>query len=711
MKKITISLLFSTTVLFIFSQGVGINDDGSTPEMGAILDIKSISSGLLIPRMTEAQRNAIASKPNSLLIYQTDGDSGFYYYDASTTIWYPFLSGGATANSGWSTKGNIGTNPNSNFVGTIDSTDFVIGTNNNEKVRITGNGNVGIGTSDPLSPLDIKETGGTTDFITLQADRNAADSEVGIMFRDRNLVANSQEVARIWTERQASAADFDLVFSTSDVGGSNILGEAMRIDHLGNVGIRTINPSARLHLDKVDNSSAGLKFTNTAGEGFFSYFAADTANSEYYIAYAGTGGAELAFQDDGDIILAGSTGGNIGIGTTIPDRKLDINGDMQFTGGDRAIYVESGFLDIRPADPSHGLILRDYTGGSTIWSGFRTINAATDYLHIAMNSVSTAEGIVITDNGYVGIGTTEPGVRLQIGDGTVSTANRLSFGKYEAATQGNLPIIQQKSVIAAGAGNDLALGARSGTGGIVFFTGNNTTLGAGSNAARMAITSAGFVGIGTIDPKAQLEISGGISPTLNAGQLRIKGATSNNNGWDIFHNSAVAVDHGLFFYSHNLGSTPMVIDEDGDLGLGQTNPSHPIHLASGARVTSAGVWTDASDRRLKKEIEDLEHYGLNTVLELRPRKYLMRNTEEKKIGFIAQEVLEVVPEVVSTGGENMGMSYGQLVPVLVNAIKEQQQIIENLKTENAQKVDKYEHENLKARLEKIEGILSRTGGK
>lgn len=58
---------------------ISINTDDSPPDPSAILDLKSSSQGLLTPRMTAAQREAIANPATSLLVYQTDGDDGFYY--------------------------------------------------------------------------------------------------------------------------------------------------------------------------------------------------------------------------------------------------------------------------------------------------------------------------------------------------------------------------------------------------------------------------------------------------------------------------------------------------------------------------------------------------------------------------------------------------------------------------------------------------------
>ena len=97
-------------------------------------------------------------------------------------------------------------------------------------------------------------------------------------------------------------------------------------------------------------------------------------------------------------------------------------------------------------------------------------------------------------------------------------------------------------------------------------------------------------------------------------------------------------------------------------------------------LTSAGVWTNASDRTIKRDIADLE-YGLGTIKKLKPRSYHMKHCEtddERHIGFIAQELKEFIPECVFGEEGNMSIGYGNLTAVLVNAIQELSQRIERL---------------------------------
>ena len=73
-----------------FSQSVGISSNAATPDTTAILDVNSTTKGMLVPRMTAQQKNDIASPATGLLVFQTDGNTGFYYYNG--TAWLLLIS-------------------------------------------------------------------------------------------------------------------------------------------------------------------------------------------------------------------------------------------------------------------------------------------------------------------------------------------------------------------------------------------------------------------------------------------------------------------------------------------------------------------------------------------------------------------------------------------------------------------------------------------
>ncbi len=117
------------------AQSLSINTDGSTANASAMLDIKSTAKGLLIPRMTKAQRNAIASPAKGLMVFIDDVDSvGFHYYNGSSWLWIEALG-----NAGWKTKGNAGTDTALNFIGTTDAMPLRFKQNNQSLAQFNSN--------------------------------------------------------------------------------------------------------------------------------------------------------------------------------------------------------------------------------------------------------------------------------------------------------------------------------------------------------------------------------------------------------------------------------------------------------------------------------------------------------------------------------------------------------------------------------------------
>lgn len=163
MKKLLASAAVLLTLSGSFqSQNVGINPTGAIPNNSAGLDVDFTNKGVLIPRVALTARNSNApigaGIANSLLVYNTATAGtfpnnvypGYYYWDG--TQWQRLMSGAA---DGWQVTGNTltGTLPNTpnEFIGTLNNADWIIKTNNTERMRVKSNGQVVINNTTPFA--------------------------------------------------------------------------------------------------------------------------------------------------------------------------------------------------------------------------------------------------------------------------------------------------------------------------------------------------------------------------------------------------------------------------------------------------------------------------------------------------------------------------------------------------------------------------------
>jgi hypothetical protein len=182
--------------------------------------------------------------------------------------------------------------------------------------------------------------------------------------------------------------------------------------------------------------------------------------------------------------------------------------------------------------------------------------------------------------------------------------------------------------------NNTIIGSVSGTAGMT-----GTVIVAAGTVERFRITSVGNMGIGTTTPSALLDVNGTV------GVRSATNATSTNTG-------ALQVTGGA-----GIGS---------DLWVGGT--------------AYATVLQSTSDVNFKKDITTITN-ALNTVLQMRGVEYKWTHNSEPGLGLIAQEVQPLVPAAVSETGDRLTVGYGNLVGLLVEAIKEQQQQILALQQE------------------------------
>lgn len=161
--------LLAIVIVFQFvsraqSQGVAINTSGTAADASSALDVSS-QKGVLIPRLTTAERGQITSPATALLIFNKD--SLRFQVNLGTPaapVWSSIVTvdqlptGGTGGGDGWQLTGNTG-NPDGAFIGNKDSKPFSIKTNDILRLYVdAGSNKIGIGTSTPKATLDVNAT-------------------------------------------------------------------------------------------------------------------------------------------------------------------------------------------------------------------------------------------------------------------------------------------------------------------------------------------------------------------------------------------------------------------------------------------------------------------------------------------------------------------------------------------------------------------------
>ncbi|PWI29851.1 hypothetical protein DI383_08840 [Flavobacteriaceae bacterium LYZ1037] len=211
----------------------------------------------------------------------------------------------------------------------------------------------------------------------------------------------------------------------------------------------------------------------------------------------------------------------------------------------------------------------------------------------------------------------------------------------------------------------------------------NGTISTPSNA--LTVLKNGNMGITTNTPQTKLQVTGGSDAGLNhAGGFVLLGETSGMN---------LVMDTNEIMVRNNGVAAPLYLQNDGG----------SVHVG--------GAVVHSSDRRLKCDIETLP-YGLNEVLQLAPKQYYWKNRGEqshKSLGLIAQEVQPIMSELVHTANDEnntLSVNYTELIPVLINAIQEQQEIIDSQnKTISGQSTA------IQSLLERVEALETKTENK
>jgi len=272
------NILFAISILLVgllstpaFSQGVAINTSGASAHASAMLDVSSTSSGMLAPRMSAAQRSGIITPATGLLVYQTDGSTGFYYYTGSG--WIRISSG-------------INASGTTNYVSKFtDAT--TLGSS-----QIYDNGtNVGIGTASPSQKLDINGMVQSVGYRTSSGSANY-----------HHFTRNGGGAAVYINQEDASSPILRLSSGTF-TPNANVL---FTVENSGYLGLGTLTPSVQLH------TTGGVRFQSLGGSG--SRFVM-TDNSGVLSAATAAGAGLVSGTGTASYVARWTSSTNIGTGT------------------------------------------------------------------------------------------------------------------------------------------------------------------------------------------------------------------------------------------------------------------------------------------------------------------------------------------------------------------------------------------------------------
>lgn len=267
----------------------------------------------------------------------------------------------------------------------------------------------------------------------------------------------------------------------------------------------------------------------------------------------------------------------------------------------------------------------------------------------------------------------------------------------------------------AGGGGDSG-GVTSFSGGTTGLTPSTATTGAVTLGGTLAVANGG-TGSATknfVDLTTAQTVAG--AKTFNANIITQKslletgavyyGFSNNNNnfkgyfgyGGSLTNRMALSnnANDGIFFIVSNYNDAKIMLRLDSTYKVmigGDISPTEVLDVNGNARIrsvaagtfannlniTSDGTLTTAtSDEKYKYNILPI-NYGLNTILQLKPVNFQWINGEENDLGFIAQDVAEIIPEAVSTNwNSDLLFRYESIIPILTKAIQEQNALIKAL---------------------------------
>ena len=499
---------------------------------------------------------------------------------------------------------------------------YALGINNSADsaiFRVMGNGNVGIGTTDVQTNLDITiprttTFGDSTKGVVLNSGGYTGD-QVQLHFGYKQSGASNKYPVTIGTEttNQGAGTYADFFIATRATNGhTDVPTKRFLVSSDGNVGIGTNDPSsydsAQDNLVIAGTGNEGMSIISGTNSNSTIAFGDGTGSAGYQgmIAYLnGTGGDAMTFRTTAVERMRITSSGRLGIGTNNPTYRIDCETDVN--GEWIGTFRHTG----------------DHTGSNGIAVDIAANNNANNYIFLARHNDGNNTALVVRGDGKTGIGTASPQSLLNILPGNAVEGVRVSGSSntlgltlaYTDAGHTHSYIYNKYS------GNDNS--------DIIF--GFGSSYGSGDV---MTLRKSGNVGIGTSapdslfhleHPSSHTQLFMDTSATSKACWLKIKQNNVTNRGWLFGMEGGLA---SLYVYDYS-------------------DSSYACHVPTGGTG-----WSANSDERMKKDIASMED-RLDDLLNIQVRRFKWKKNDRDAHGFIAQELVNYAPEAVEVGNDEL----------------------------------------------------------
>jgi len=551
-KKCNLLIIASFITTLAFSQSISINEDGSSADTSAILEIKSIAKGLLLPRMTKSEKNAIALPATGLLVYQTAPDStGFHYYNGTAWQWIDPLVSNA-----WKITGNAGTDTAINFIGTnnnmplrfkqnnipmafwdLSKGNYFIGEAAGKQQPVQLQNSIAIGDSAFSSPGDI--------ISSAASDYNIAIGYKALKKHNRqigNIAIGAFAMLNFVSEPTGGFGTVAIGYQShvnSRRGDANVsIGAFANFTDTGSSGNTSVGYQAlALKVSGRFNTALGFSSGISLRAGTSNTFVGSQANVLTDSLVNATAIGANAQVDTSNAMVLGSISGlngatantNVAIGTIKPKAALHVSRGSY--GGNFVIPASRTFI-VEDNASSYIQLLHPTISESGILAGNALTTIKSALIFTADSSVQIRAGgnsntdLHVDNSGNVGIGTVNPSNRLHV-----------SVGSLPGAQYGLSPLAVFEN--GSPVGNAGIQFMNTSTGDFSIFSGTELTfsrsqvtfnkdsslsIGTGGSLENFRIAKNGNVGINTSTPIAKLDVAGtfklGSNGTVNTSIIK-----------------------------------------------------------------------------------------------------------------------------------------------------------------------------------------------